>query len=76
STPVSIAPDIISTWNNGYIVPFKSPEAIADAAITLLSNPELRKTYAANSAKAAKETMSWEKVAKQYQALYQQILRR
>lgn len=74
STPVSIAPDIIIKWNNGIIVPFKSPEAIADAVISILSNPNLEERYAKNSATAAKETMSWKSVAKQYISLYQSII--
>lgn len=74
STPVGILPDIIEKWNNGIIVPFRSPDAIADAVITLLSNPELKETYAKNSATAAKETMSWKSVAEQYISLYQSII--
>ena len=74
STPVGIVPDIIDKWNNGIIVPFKSPEAISDAVITLLSNPDLKETYAKNSATAAKETMSWKSVAEQYISLYQSII--
>ena len=74
STPVSIAPEIINKWSNGIIVPFKSPEAIADAVINLLSNPNLMETYAKNSATAAKETMSWKSVAEQYIKLYQSII--
>ena len=74
STPVSIAPEIIEKWDNGIIVPFKSPEAISNAVITLLSNPDLRETYAKNSATAAKETMSWKSVAEQYISLYQSII--
>ena len=74
STPVSIAPEIIEKWDNGIIVPFKSPEAISNAVITLLSNPDLRETYAENSATAAKETMSWKSVAEQYISLYQSII--
>lgn len=74
STPVGIVPSIIEKWNNGIIVPFKSPDAIADAVITLLSNPKLRETYSKNSATAAKETMSWKSVAEQYISLYQSII--
>ena len=74
STPVSIAPEIIKNWNNGIIVPFKSPDAIADAVITLLSNTKLRETYAENSATAAKETASWESISEKYQTLYQSII--
>lgn len=74
STPVSIAPDIIEKWNNGIIIPFKSANAIADAVITLLSNPELREKHAENSATAAKESMSWETVTNQYISLYQSII--
>lgn len=74
STPVSIAPEIIKNWNNGIIVPFKSPDAIADAVITLLSNTKLRETYAENSATAAKETASWESIYEKYQTLYQSII--
>ena len=74
STPVGVVPEIIGEWNNGIIVPFKSPDAIADAVITLLSNTELREKYANNSANAAKETMSWKSVAEQYIALYQSII--
>lgn len=74
STPVSVAPGIIEKWNNGIIVPFKSPDAIADAIITLLSNQDLREKYAKNSSDAAKETMSWKSVAEQYNSLYQSVI--
>jgi len=74
STQVSIAPEIITTWKNGYIIPFKSPDAISEAIIDLLSNSDKRRQCAENSFRAAKETMSWENVAKQYAELYQFIL--
>ncbi|MDD2285997.1 MAG: glycosyltransferase family 4 protein [Paludibacter sp.] len=74
STPVSIAPEIIATWKNGYIIPFKSPDAISKSVIDLLSNPDKRRQCAENSNRAAKETLSWEKVAKKYTELYQLIL--
>jgi len=74
STPVSIAPEIIATWKNGYIIPFKSPDAISESVIDLLSNPDKRRQCSENSYRAAKETLSWEKVGKHYAELYQFIL--
>ena len=74
STPVSISPEIIATWKNGYVIPFKSPNAISESVIDLLSNPDKRREFGLNSFKAANETLAWEKVAKQYAELYQHIL--
>lgn len=74
STPVSIAPEIINTWNNGYIVPFKSASAIADAVIAILSDRSKCKEFGINSFNASKTVLTWRDVAKKYEQLYQDII--
>ena len=70
STPVSIAPEIIENWNNGIIVPFKSPEGIAEAVISIISNYQIRVDYGENSWRAISDFLSWDDIAQKYDELY------
>lgn len=74
STPVSIVPEIIAEWKNGIMVPFKSPEKIADAILTLINNSNMRLECSTQSSKAARESHSWTLIAKKYEKLYHEII--
>lgn len=74
STPVGIIPEMVSKWNNGIIIPFKSSTAISNAIISLLDHPNIRLEYGKQSVKATREKYSWTTVAKKYEEIYQKIV--
>ncbi|MFO7324015.1 MAG: glycosyltransferase family 4 protein [Chloroflexota bacterium] len=58
---------------NGIIIPKHSPDAIAEAVIELLNQPELRVQMGARSRQIA-ETLVWERVADDYIDLYERTM--
>ena len=62
---------ILENWN-GFVVPMKNSQALAEKIIAILENNDLRVRLGENSRQKA-ETLSWEKVAENYQELYQKI---
>lgn len=61
---------IVRDGVNGSLVPVKSPEAIADAAAALLSDPERMRRYAAASRRIAETEYSEETIMAEYLNLY------
>ena len=74
STPVSISPALIDKWKNGYIVPYRDPEGIAEAVIRIFVNDEIE-TFSQRSL-AASKSYTWESVAEEYLSLFENIVKR
>jgi glycosyltransferase involved in cell wall biosynthesis len=67
--------EIIMDGVNGLLIPPADTEALADAIIRLLSNPEMAQKLAL-AAKRRAEDFSVEKIVPQYERLFDSILRR
>ena len=62
-------PETIINGKNGILVD-ATPEAVADAILSLLKDPKRRKKLGKNAKKTAEEKFTWEKTAKQFIMLY------
>lgn len=65
--------DMISENNCGEVVPPNNPEAFADALIKLADNPELRKSYGANSRKLAEREFSRDELAGKFVRFLEEV---
>ena len=72
ATCVGGIPDMITTGQNGMLVPDGDAEGMADAVVTLLGNGELAGRLSANGRRFA-EMSSWETVKPQWEALFNEI---
>ena len=72
STPFWYAEEMLKT-DKGILIPFKSPESIAEAVITLLSDETKRNRYRKNAYDSSRE-MVWSNVAAKYHALYKKAI--
>lgn len=61
-TTVDAMPESIRNGKNGYVVPPKDPEALAEKIITLLSNQELMKKMGEEAHRCVKEDFKWDTV--------------
>lgn len=64
--------DAIEHGKNGFLVEPRNAKAAAGAAIKILSDPALKEKFSRESLTFAKK-MSWEKVAKEYRAIYETL---
>lgn len=76
---------IVATDNNGYrsvmehgrqgvLVPEATPEAFADALLTMIRDPELRERMAADGRRTALEKYSWKLVSDEVERYYLRLL--
>jgi glycosyltransferase involved in cell wall biosynthesis len=65
--------DIIVNGVTGFLVPPKDPEALAEATIKILKNPEIRQKMEMNMEVKSRD-LSWDNVAKKHITLYKEIL--
>ncbi|VVM06534.1 D-inositol 3-phosphate glycosyltransferase [Methylacidimicrobium cyclopophantes] len=63
------AADIVENGVDGFVVPIRSPERIAETLETLYRNPELRRLMAENALRKA-EGLSWNSYAQRLSVLY------
>ena len=71
STPIPHAKEMLSD-NAGVIIDFQSPTQLANAAIRLLGNPELREEMGRNAFSQTRTTV-WENIAIAHAKLFNQI---
>jgi len=69
-------PDICIHEQTGLLVPQKDPQAIADAADRLFSDPELQEKLRIGSRKHVAEQFSWESVVAKMNSVYTDVLKR
>jgi teichuronic acid biosynthesis glycosyltransferase TuaC len=74
ATPVGGVPEIIREHQTGLLVPTKSPNAIANALHTLLSDCELSSTLATNAELCARTSLTWEANARRTIAVYEDAI--
>ncbi len=73
-TKVGGLPEVVIDGESGFLVPVGEVRAMADAAISLLSDPEKHNRFA-NAARArAQSEFDSKKIIPQYEALYQRLL--
>ncbi|WP_026486299.1 glycosyltransferase [Caldanaerobius polysaccharolyticus] len=65
---------IIEDGYNGFLVPERNPEAIAEKIKMLMSNPELSKEVGINARKTVEEKFSVEIVVKKYLNIYKETI--
>ena len=66
-------PEMIKSNYNGMLVQSKDTNAISEAVITILNNPNTYRNMASNALESAK-TYSWENIAKCTEKVYEEIL--
>ncbi|GIO06848.1 glycosyl transferase [Brevibacillus reuszeri] len=67
-------PEVVLDGVCGYLRPIGDVEGMASAAIQLLKNNELYQTFSKNSIERSCTTFCHERIASQYEALYEQML--
>lgn len=74
ATNVSGCPDVVSDGVNGFLVPPKSPEMMAEAISKLLDDEALRNELGRNARKTIEECNTWDCIAGKIEACYQKLL--
>ena len=69
-------PEVVTDGVTGFLHPPDHVAAMADSAITLLSDPALHARMAAEGARLAAERFSSDRIVPQYEAVYEQALGR
>ncbi|MGB9932492.1 glycosyltransferase family 4 protein [Haloarcula amylolytica] len=72
-TNVSGANEMVREGKEGFVVPIESPDAIADAVTTLLSDYELTKQISRQARDRVEEKYDWRKIADEYLDLYRSL---
>ena len=66
--------DLVRDDINGYLVPIKDPDALAEALARLVDNGYERRRMGRESRKLAEREFAWEYIAEQYTRVYEQVL--
>ena len=66
-------PDVIKDGYNGFLVPEKSPEELADKIIQLLSDRKLAERFTVNGLKTVKENFSWNVVSERFVDIFSDL---
>jgi N-acetyl-alpha-D-glucosaminyl L-malate synthase BshA len=74
ATKVGGIPEIIKDSQNGYLVPVKNPEEIAEKLVLLNNSPENIRRLGKNARKSILEKFSIDKVLNQYEEVYDSIV--
>jgi N-acetyl-alpha-D-glucosaminyl L-malate synthase BshA len=74
ATNVGGIPEQVQDGENGFLVPVKHPEEIAEAALKLNADPKLTAKMGANARKTVMERYTKDIVLKQYVDVYEDIL--
>lgn len=70
------ASEVVQTGVNGIVVDYAKPEEIARQVEILMDDPKMRKTIGANAYEYVKNTLSWEKYAKNIERVFQDTIAR
>jgi glycosyltransferase involved in cell wall biosynthesis len=68
TTPLPAAADLARAHDCGFVVPFRDPQAAADAILTLDADPALRAEMGKRGHAAARESLGWPADAKEFVA--------
>jgi len=75
TTDVPGCREVVTSGENGFLVPAHDPPSLADALELLISDPDLRKRMGSASRRKAEREFSEEKVVRETLDLYERILR-
>jgi glycosyltransferase involved in cell wall biosynthesis len=73
-TRVSGLQELVCDDINGYLVPMRDPEALAEAMARLMNNGFERRRMGRESRRRAEREFAWEYIARQYVEVYQQVI--
>lgn len=73
TTAVSGALDVIEDGVNGLFAPVRDPVGLAEKALTLLGDPELRLRIGQSAYRTIQERYAWSVVGQNYLALYREL---
>jgi len=65
--------EIITDGENGFLVPPKHPESLAEKITTLIENPELRRTFAEHAAETARRNFDESAILSRYSEFYESL---
>ena len=65
--------EIITDGENGFLVPPKHPESLAEKIITLIENPELRSTFSERAAETALRNFDESAILSRYTEFYENL---
>ncbi len=71
ATSVGGIPEVLENGKTGYLVPPRDAPSLAQAIITLLQNPQLRKEMGQNALEKARSELSWASIAHTTFQVYQ-----
>jgi glycosyltransferase involved in cell wall biosynthesis len=74
STAVGGAREVVVHGENGLLVPAHAPAVLADALLSLLTEPALRNRLGQNAYCTVAEKFSWQAICRRYLACYEQAL--
>jgi len=66
--------DLVRDGVNGYLVPIRDPDALAEALARLVDNGYERRRLGRESRKLAEREFAWEYIAEQYLRVYEQVM--
>ncbi len=66
--------ELVHDGLNGYLVPIKDAEALAEVLASLIENGYERRRMGHESRKLAEREFAWEYIAKQYLGVYEQVM--
>jgi len=69
-------PEVVINGETGFLVPPKNPRAIAEKTIFLLKNPQKAREMGEKGYLRVKENFTQEKLAREYEKLYEELIRR
>jgi len=73
ATEVGGIPEIVDDGVNGFLVPLKHPEAIAERVLELNADPGLRKRLGDAARETVMERYTIDKIVGQYAEVYEEI---
>jgi alpha-maltose-1-phosphate synthase len=73
ASDVGSIPEVIDNGKNGLIVPPRDSKALANAIVTLLTNPQLRKEMGENAYNKMKIFYNWDIIAKKTLDVYSEL---
>ena len=72
TTDTSGCPEVVSDGKTGRVVPYRA-EAMAEAVLTLMSNPRLRREMGQSARVLTPEAFSWDRMADEYASVFYEI---
>lgn len=68
-------PEVVADRETGFLVPPKSPEAVAEKVIFLLKNPQIAKEMGEKGYQRVKTYFTQERMASEYEKIYKSLLK-